>query len=133
MSNDVNATGIVGTNGLLFASSRLPLMTAVRPGLPSLKMTRPVAPAAWALSTFTPKLHPPRWISARWPAVKLLKSAAVQPLVELEVGVGGRTMPPAGWRSASADPLLVPGFQSVTRVKERAVGETSLHVGVPTK
>src|SRR5215212_3124298 len=133
MSNDVNATGIVGTNGLLFASSRLPLMTVVRPGLPSLKMTTPVAPAAWSLSTFTPKLHPPRWIRAMWPAVKPLKSAAVQPLVELEVGVGGRTMPPAGWTSAAAVPLLVPGFQSVTSWKLRDVGVLSLQVGVPTK
>jgi hypothetical protein len=64
MSKDVNDTGIVGTNGLLLASSRLPLSTSVRPGLPSLKMITPVAPAAWAFCTFTPKLHPPRWISA---------------------------------------------------------------------
>jgi hypothetical protein len=64
--------------------------------------------------------------------MELSKSAAVQPLVEVEVGVGGRTMPPAGRMSASAAPLLVPGFQSVTRVKSRAVGEVSLHVGVPT-
>ena len=47
------------------------------------------------------------------PAVKLLKSAAVQPLVELDVDVGGRTIPPAGWRSALAVPLLIPGYQSV--------------------
>src|SRR5215216_1221633 len=132
MSKDVNATGIVGTNGLLFASSRLPLITAVRPGLPSLKMTTPVAPAAWALSTFTPKLHPPRWISAILPAMEASKSPEVQPLVELEVGVGGRTMPPAGFRSAFASPLLVPGFQSVTSWNSRNVGVLSLQVGVPT-
>src|SRR5215211_461454 len=132
MSKDVNATGISGTNGLFAASSRLPLSTAVRPGLPSLKMTTPVAPAALALSTFTPKLQPPRWISAIRPDTKPLKSAAVQPLVELEVGVGGMTMPPAGWTSPLAVPLLVPGFQSVTSVKLRAVGDVSLHVGVPT-
>ena len=41
MANDVNATGIVGMNGLPFASTRLPLSTPVRPGLPSLKMTTP--------------------------------------------------------------------------------------------
>src|SRR5206468_75043 len=29
-------------------------------------------------------------------------------------------------------PLLVPGFQSLTSVKSRAVGDASLHVGVPT-
>src|SRR5215211_869571 len=133
MSNDVKATGISGTNGLLLASSRLPLITAVRPGLPSLKMTTPVAPAAWAFSTFTPKLQPPRWIRAILPAIAGSKSAEVQPLVELEVGVGGRTMPPAGFRSASASPLLVPGFQSVTSSKSRDVGVLSLHVGVPTK
>jgi hypothetical protein len=60
VSNDVNATGTVGTNGWSFSSSMLPLRTAVRPGLPSLKMITPVAPAACALSTFTPKLQPPR-------------------------------------------------------------------------
>jgi hypothetical protein len=64
--------------------------------------------------------------------VKLLKSADVQPLFELDVGVGGSTKPPAGWRSASAVPLLLPAFQSSTSVKLRAVGVVSLHVGVPT-
>src|SRR3954464_6789717 len=121
---------MLGTNGLLLASSRLPLITAVRPGLPSLKMTTPVAPAACALSTFTPKLQPPRWISAMWPdIVDESKSPDVQPLVELDVCVGGRTMPPAGWMLASAVPLLVPGFHSSTRTKSCAVGETSLHIG----
>src|SRR3954466_15091880 len=133
MSNDVNATGTAGTNGVSLASARLPLRTAVRPGLPSLKMTTPVAPLASAFWTFTPKLQPPRWISAILPDMELSKSPALHPLVELEVSVGGRMMPPAGWMSASAEPLLVPGFQSVTRLKLRAVGETSLHVGVPTK
>ena len=46
MSNDVNATGIVGMIGFPFTSTRLPLVTAVRPGLPSLKMITPEAPAA---------------------------------------------------------------------------------------
>jgi uncharacterized protein (AIM24 family) len=41
-------------------------------------------------------------------------------------------MPPAGWTSASAMPLLVAGFQSLTRVKFRGAGDVSLHVGVPT-
>src|SRR4051812_28687219 len=107
MANDVNATGIAGTNGLLLASSRLPFSTAVRPGLPSLKMTTPDAPAAAAFWTFTPKLHAPRWISAIRPAVKPLKSFGLHPLAELEVGVGGSTIPPAGWIAASlAVPLL---------------------------
>src|SRR3954451_12989147 len=121
-----------GTKAWLLASNRLPLITAVRPGLPSLKMTTPTAPAALALSTFTPKLQPPRWTKAIFPANELLKSAAVHPLVELDVAVGGSTMPPAGliWAPV-ASPLLVPGFQSLTSVKLRAVGETSLHVGVP--
>src|SRR5262245_30191404 len=83
-SNEVNATGIDGTNRLLSASNRFPLKLPVRPGLPSLKMTTPDAPAAWALSTLTPKLQPPRWISATRPDVKPLKSAEVQPLVELD-------------------------------------------------
>src|SRR4051794_28664432 len=134
MANDVNATGIDATNGLPAASTMLPLATAVRPGLPSLKMITPDAPAAVALSTFTPKLQPPRWISATWPAVKPLKAAGVQPLVELEVAVGGMTMPPAGSTCPSVTvPLLDPGTQSSTRVKLRDVGELSLHVGVPTK
>ena len=55
-------------NGLPSASTRLPPKTSVRPGWPSLKMTTPDAPAAWALRTFTPKLHVPRWISAILPA-----------------------------------------------------------------
>src|SRR4051794_10506786 len=133
MAKDVNATGIVATNGLLLASSMLPLKLAVRPGLPSLKMTTPEAPAAVALSTFTPKLQPPRWTSAILPGVKPVKSAEVQPLVELEVAAGGMTMPPAAWTCLSvAVPSLEPGFQSSTRVKLRDVGEISLHVGVPT-
>src|SRR5919206_1816115 len=90
MANVVNATGIVGMIGLPAASTRLPTRRSVRPGLPSLKMMTPVAPAAWAFWTFTPKLHPPRWIRAILPDVEGPKSAAVQPLVELEVGAGGR-------------------------------------------
>src|ERR1700750_271182 len=132
MSKDVNATGIVGTIWLLSASNRLPLNTAVRPGLPSLKMTTPDAPAACALSTFTPKLQPPRWTSAIAPDVKPLKSSEVHPLVELDVSVGGVTMPPGGSTSDSALPLLVPGFQSSTRVKSRAGADVWLIVGVPT-
>jgi hypothetical protein len=46
MSKDVKATGIVGTIRLPAASCKLPDRTPVRPGLPSLKMTTPVAPAA---------------------------------------------------------------------------------------
>src|SRR5712691_7558507 len=92
----VTQTGIVGTIRFPEASTRLPDSTPVRPGLPSLKMITPEAPAAWALRTFTPKLHAPRWIRAIRPDTKPLKSAVVQPLDELEVGVGGTTMPPAG-------------------------------------
>jgi len=58
----------------------------------------------------------------------------VHPLAELDVGVGGSTMPPAGLTWAPvAVPFAVPGFQSLTRVKLRAVGEISLQAGVPTK
>src|SRR5258707_9198629 len=96
MSKDVKATGIVGTIRFPEASTKLPTSTPVRPGLPSLKMITPEAPAAWALRTFTPKLQAPRWIRAIRPGRKLVKSFAVQPLDELEVGVGGTTMPPAG-------------------------------------
>ena len=96
MANVVNATGIVGTNGVPLASTMLMPMTPVRPGLPSLKMTTPLAPAASAFWILTPKLHEPRWINAIWPATNPLKSAPVQPLDELGVGVGGMTMPPAG-------------------------------------
>ena len=45
----VNATGIVGTIGFPAASTKLPTSRSVRPGLPSLKMMTPDAPAAWAL------------------------------------------------------------------------------------
>ena len=112
MAKDVNATGIVGTNGLSFASRKMPPSTPIRPGglgLPSLKMMTPVAPAAWAFRTFTPKLHVPRWIRAIRPGTKPLKSAAVHPLDELGVGVGGMMMPPAGWRSRSRRSEALPG------------------------
>ena len=96
MSNVVNTTGIVGTNVVPFASMMLMPMTPVRSGLPSLKMTTPLAWAASAFWILTPKLHEPLWISAMWPATNPLKSALVQPLDELGVGVGGMMMPPAG-------------------------------------
>src|SRR6266446_7780371 len=96
MAKVVNATGIVGTNVFPFASLMLMPMASVRPGLPSLKMITPLAPAASAFWILTPKLHEPRWINAIWPAENPLKSALVQPLDELGAGVGGRMMPPAG-------------------------------------
>src|SRR6266566_1070779 len=117
-ANVVNATGMVGMIGFPAASCRLPIRRPVRSGLvlPSLKMMTPDAPAAWAFWAFTPKLHPPRWISAIRPAVKPLKSLALQPLVELEVGVGGSTMPPTGCTMPPVtDPVLCPGPQSVLR------------------
>src|SRR4051812_28545073 len=132
MANDVNATGMVATNGLPSASTMLPLNTGVRSGvLPSLKMTTPTAPAAVALSTLTPKLHVPRCTSAILPANELSKSLGLHPLAEPPVG--GMTVPPAGLTWAPvASPWLAPGFQSLTSVKLRAVGETSLKLGVPT-
>src|SRR6516165_825729 len=96
IANDVKTTGIVGTIRLPEAPARLPATTPMRPGLPSLKMITPEAPAASAWTTLTPKLHPPRWISATRPGTKPLKSPVVQPLDELGDGVGGMTMPPAG-------------------------------------
>src|SRR5919206_4737358 len=90
----VNATGMVGTNGVPPASTRLPTSRSVRPGLPSLKMITPVAPAACAFCTFTPKLQPPRWISAILPDTKVPKSDDVHPAVELDDCVGGRMIPP---------------------------------------
>src|SRR4051794_33292986 len=133
MANDVKATGMLATNGLPSASTMLPENTLVRPGLPSLKMTTPAAPACSALSTFTPKLHPPRWIRAILPANELSKSLAAHPLVELGAGVGGMTVWPAGLTWAPvASPWLSPGFQSLISVKLRGVGETSLKLGVPT-
>ncbi len=132
MANEVNATGMLATNGLPFASTMLPLNTAVRPGLPSLKMTTPTAPACVALSTLTPKLHVPRWIRAILPA-KPAKSLGSHPLAELGAGVGGMTVWPAGliWAPV-ASPWLFPGFHSLMSVKLRGVGETSLKLGVPT-
>src|SRR5262249_17501217 len=89
VSNDVNTTGTVATNGLLAASTMLPLNTAVRPGWPSLKMITPDAPAFCALITFVPNVHVPRWISAMLPAVNPLKSLGSQPLAESGLGSGG--------------------------------------------
>src|SRR4051812_1283767 len=132
IANDVNATGMLATNGLPFTSTMLPLNTGVRAGvLPSLKMTTPAAPAASALSTFTPKLHVPRWIRAILPANELSKSLGSHPLCEPPVG--GMIVLPAGLTCAPvASPWLFPGFQSVSSVKLRGVGETSLQLGVPT-
>jgi hypothetical protein len=59
-------------------------------------MMTPDAPAAVAFRTFVPKVHVPRWISAMWPATNPLKSAGLQPLADLGIGVGGSTMPPTG-------------------------------------
>src|SRR6476469_296725 len=131
MSKVTNATGMLATNELPSASTMLPLKAPVRPGLPSLKMTTPTAPACVALSTFTPKLHVPRWIRAILPA-KPAKSAGEQPLAELGVGVGGMTVWPAGliWAPV-ASPWLDPGFHSLINVKLRGVGETWLRLGVP--
>src|SRR5262249_36412417 len=132
VANGVNATGIVGTTRLPAASTRPPPPnTPVRPGLPSLKMITPEAPAACAFSALVPKVHVPRWISATRPGTKPLKSLAVQPLDELGDGVGGMTMPPAGCRSAVVDPVLWPGFQSLATVKSCDVGDTSRNVGSP--
>src|SRR3954451_2355076 len=131
MSKVTNATGMLATNGLPSGASMLPLNAPVRPGLPSLKITTPTAPACVALSTFTPKLHVPRWIRAILPA-KPAKSPGTHPLAELGAGVGGMTVWPAGliWAPV-ASPWLSPGFHSLIRVKLRAVGETSLKLGVP--
>src|ERR1044071_9019198 len=97
-------------NGFPAASTMLPTSRAVRPGLPSLKMITPVAPAAWAFWIFTPKLQPPRWISAIRPDTKLPKSEEVHPAVELDVWVGGRMIPPDGWIAlALTTPRLLPG------------------------
>src|SRR3954471_17066626 len=132
MSNEVNTTGTLATNGLPFASTMPPLNTGVRSGvLPSLKITTPTAPAASAFWTFTPKLHVPRWTSAILPANELSKSLGSQPLVEPPVG--GMSVWPAGLTWALlASPWLDPGFQSSISVKLRGVGEAWLKVGVPT-
>src|SRR5262245_26997904 len=117
--------------GLPLASTRLPDSTPLRAGvLPSLKMTTPEAPDAWAFSTFTPKKHVPRWMRAIRPGTKPVKSPALQPLAE-PPGDGIR-MPPAGCRVAPlAEPRLRPGFQSVVRPKVRATGDASLQLGMP--
>src|SRR5947207_2958096 len=119
---------MLAANVVPFASTRLIPWSPVRPGFPSLKMITPTAPAACAFRTFTPKLQPPRWISAIRPDVKPVKSAGVHPLVELDVGVGGRMMPPAGWIAPVTEPLLGAAVQSSLNVKLIA-GETTLNDG----
>ncbi len=132
VANGTNAAGMVGVTRLPSASDRAPPPARpVRFGLPSLKMITPAAPAACAFCTLTPKLHVPRWISAIRPGTKPVKSAAVQPLAELGVGVGGMMMPPTGWTSAVTVPMLSNAFHSAPRAKSCAVGEISLNVGVP--
>src|ERR1051326_5947287 len=115
-ANVVNATGMFGTKGVPPASTMLPMSRPVRlsgdPGLPSLKMITPVAPAPCAFWIFTPKLQPPRWISAIRPGTKPAKSALLHPAVELDRFVGGRMMPPDGWIAAFVIPRLLPGPQS---------------------
>jgi hypothetical protein len=69
-------------------------------------MITPDAPAASAFRILTPKLQPPRWIRAMLPAVNPVKSADVQPLVEVGCVVGGTMMPPAGWIGAFVSPTL---------------------------
>ena len=105
----MNATGIFGID------ERLPLITPVRPGFPSLKMITPEAPALVALATFVSNVHEPRWISAMFPAVKPVKSLGLQPLVDVDpFGSGGSTMPPAGWTGLFvAVPLLRAGSHSL--------------------
>ena len=94
----------------------------------------PDAPAACALSALVPKVHVPRWTSATRPATKPAKSAAVQPLAELGVGVAGMTMPPAGCTCAPVTvPAACPAVKSVSSTKDCGVGETSLKVGVAVK
>src|SRR4051794_9432950 len=94
-------------------------------------MITPIAPAAVAFCTFTPKLHVPRCTRAILPA-KPVKSAGLHPLVELGVGLGGMTVWPAATTWPVASPWLSPGFHSLISVKLRAVGETSRKLGVPT-
>ena len=83
----------------------MPLIRPVRPSWPSLKMITALAPAALALSTFRPKLHEPRWISAMFPAVKPLKSLASQPAVEPGVAGGGTWLSVTPCNGAVTSPL----------------------------
>ena len=59
-----------------------PKRSSLGSSLPWLNTITAAAPAAAALSTFSRKVHVPRWMSAMFPAVKPAKSAASQPLVE---------------------------------------------------
>ena len=68
-----------------------------------------------------------------WPAIELPKSPLVQPLVDVEPdGSWRHDDAAAGRTSESAEPLLEPGLHSSTSMKSCAVGDVSLHVGVPT-
>jgi hypothetical protein len=75
------------TGMVMLGSPRVPGRRSVRSGaFPSLKMTTRTAPAAWAFAAFSPKVQVPRWITAMFPAGKLAKSLASQPLVDPPTG-----------------------------------------------
>jgi hypothetical protein len=65
----------------------VPATAAVRPGWPSLKITIPLAPAAWALVALVPNVHVPRCTSAMLPTGKPAKSAAAHPDIVVPAGV----------------------------------------------
>src|SRR3712207_3876075 len=97
---DPRAYGTPITGMVAPGAPRVPCTTSVRPSCPSLRTTTAEAPAAWALATFWPKGHVPRWTSAMLPAVKPSKSAASQPLVLLLTTAGGGATTSTAWAGA---------------------------------
>src|SRR5581483_592243 len=125
-ANVVPRTGMV-KSGL----PRVPLITAVRPGCPSLKMSTADAPAFWAFSALSWKVQVPRWISATLPAVKPAKSEASQPALEPGVGGGGNRLPAVSSTApvTSSPPEYVIVAKSVPAAYVFAAGAVSASVG----
>ena len=118
MSNDVNATGIVGTIGLPAASTKLPSKHIRAAGVALVEDDDAGCPCGLSIEDLlSEEARPALDQSDPNPRTKPLKSAMVQPLDELGSGVAGMMMPPAGRRGAVVVPVLCPGFHSSVSVK----------------
>ena len=122
MAKSANTTGIV-----IPVPSPMPLNSPSRPGWPSLKMTTPTAPAAWALRALSTKSHAPRCTRATAPAGNPTKSSGSHPLSELGSGVGGIVT-----STGTTGPVPVPrppvGAKALTVTSASSLSSTSVSV-----